>query len=391
MVLVLTKRATDGIFGLIHDRCSDEAKVDRVEVVLEGPELAPADFLRSALQVPVGSGTDIITVQSLLSQISFPDVLVIEGLDNLRAEYRQRWLRFFEEWVRFVSTQKDALVANKAFLILTRQDWYRSWTFQHPRLTVEWLWDCLSLLETRLFARMLCEQYGLDPAETLWAESVFAELALGDVHLLSELVGSDPFAGEISIIESVLLRYGKEHHWNAQLLTDLGCDSLAANSHQPGGVNEPKPTGDVERLWSEGVLLWTPEQGREVHSSALALLGEQEALRHRVWRGQARVLFPLIDGARLQIAKVLETRLDRISLPVAAGGVHQEGRANWEFSCLLALLDTIPNPWGRAVQQVTRELRYIRNNLAHYNPLSWERFRYLLSVLDRLGDLVHNG
>ena len=50
---------------------------------------------------------------------------------------------------------------------------------------------------------------------------------------------------------------------------------------------------------------WDVDEGVVMHSAALALLQDELALEHRIWRG-AKALLPILDGRRLQICRFLD-------------------------------------------------------------------------------------
>lgn len=57
----------------------------------------------------------------------------------------------------------------------------------------------------------------------------------------------------------------------------------------------------LRTLWAHGALSWTLEFGLELHTAAMAVLGRDEEVKHRLWRGQAELLLPLIDHMRLMV------------------------------------------------------------------------------------------
>ena len=92
-------------------------------------------------------------------------------------------------------------------------------------------------------------------------------------------------------------------------LHELGVTELLDTVRRDGRHQGAAPPRPWRSLWAEGGLQWSMEHGIEVHPSALACLGLTSDLSHRLWRGQARLLLPLLDELRLTICRRLTDRL----------------------------------------------------------------------------------
>jgi hypothetical protein len=124
-------------------------------------------------------------------------------------------------------------------------------------------------LDVWAFVRHRHNEQDLDPILNDLAAAVVAELAGHDLDLAEHLVRCrlDELLSPIPILTD----YAKAHNWNS------------------GQVAHPSWTE-----WQVGIT----DYGSTVNSALLALDGNYAMIDRRIWRGQARVLFPLLEELR---------------------------------------------------------------------------------------------
>ncbi len=236
--------------------------------------------------------------------------------------------------------------------------------------------------------RLLCRGSDSDSAiATQWREHMLSSLAGGDLALVEDLWGADL---DLADLLPRLSAFGAERGWTAESLRDWGAEEWTANGLMRRYDEVARPPEAGRTLWAQGALYWTPEYGPELHTAALALLGWREELKHRCWRGQAALLLPMLDDLRLQICADLTRRYDRDwPLMWYRTGAAEEAELTADpFACewrwLERALSYCPDRQtkGRWLE-AARQARLLRNELAHYRPISFTHFSFFAQELRR--------
>lgn len=171
-------------------------------------------------------------------------------------------------------------------------------------LAMHWWWGIISALEVRLLCRLLNGK--ADDAATLWREHLLPSLTGGDVVLADFLW--DSLQGTEDDLYGRLVSFAEGRDWTSERLRPFWAgQAFEARAPINGGGRLAVPEY-TRSLWALGAVQVTPEYGMELSSAALAQLGRRETVRHRVWRGEAGLLLPLLDGVRLRLCARL-TRL----------------------------------------------------------------------------------
>jgi hypothetical protein len=119
--------------------------------------------------------------------------------------------------------------------------------------------------------------------------------------------------------------------------------------------------------------VYTPEYGEEIHSAIVAVQGDNREITHRLWRGQAALLLPLIDRTRMILCEQLSASYGDAWPSLVQ---NPESGLCAELGAIEVALTTVltwnseRDRWLRVVKLA----RHIRNNLAHYEPISYEDF-----------------
>jgi hypothetical protein len=165
-----------------------------------------------------------------------------------------------------------------------------------------------------------------------------------------------------------LYDYALEQGWDAKK------EKFAANGWRPAPpLVEPVLRQHSITLWNQGWLTHTPENGEELHTALLSVLGKDSEIRHRLWRWQAALLLPLIDSVRVLICERLIASHGE-DWPRIAGRTDVDAYA--ELGALETILKNTPQlerekgQWLETIMQA----RLLRNAIAHYTPVDFEDF-----------------
>lgn len=136
-------------------------------------------------------------------------------------------------------------------------------------------------------------------------------------------------------------------------------------------------TEETPRCWEMGTVDG-PAERPIVHSALLEVSGGSRLVRQRVWAAQAAVLLPLVEERRIGLIDCCHRYLD---LPIQIeDGRWVDDPFNLEVGQLAWYLDR-PNKPNMLRKQV-RRLRYIRNKLAHMEPLKPEQALHPMLLAD---------
>jgi hypothetical protein len=267
----------------------------------------PAVALGAALRVRWPSPETPRTIANLIATENLPDVVQLEGLDQLPPPAREAWTTFLAQWAQANQTIADRGGDPTALCMVVPA------TAVLPKLpesgvylAVHWWWGFPSALEMRLLCRLGNEVGGNRDTVAQWREHVLPALAGNDVSLVEHL-WNDLALGE-SDLTTRLRSFAEQRGWNTTALQAWGTDELVATPGHHRDYPTLVPPPPLRTLWAHGAVGWTAEYGVELHTAALAVLERDQELNHRLWRGQAELLLPLIDHVRLSISTHL-TRL----------------------------------------------------------------------------------
>jgi hypothetical protein len=191
-----------------------------------------------------------------------------------------------------------------------------------------------------------------------------------------------------------LADYAQKRGWTVELLKLLGAEGWC----QAWLVNSPPSRPDMQhiQLWGRGILSWTPEYGMELSSAALALMGRTDEIRHRLWRAQASILLPLLDGLRLRFCERF-TRFYGPDWPVR----WEQPQSYWEkievqenpLACQWGHLEhLVKNCSGLRAEYRWLHLidtaRVIRNRLSHYQTVEFRSYEALSREIREARDVL---
>jgi hypothetical protein len=348
-------------------------------------DAAPASALAQALGVQWPTYTMAHTATTLMSREGLPQIIHLDGMELLPPERQRRWLDLFTQWALAAQTVSASIGSPPSLCaVIPAHRLSVRLPQSQPKLAIQHWWGTLSALEVRLLCR---GEDGVDGAVIQWREHMLSSLAGADLSLVEELWEADL---EMKSLLPRLSDFATRRGWTADSLSTWGAERwMMAPSLSHHGV-EAVPSDASHDLWAHGALHWTPEYGTELHTAALALLGRREDVRHRCWRGQATMLLPLIDDLRLKVCADLSARFGG-DWPVKwyRNGAPEEADLLVDpFACewgrLELALSYCPDRqtrgwWLEAVKQA----RWLRNELAHYRPVSFDKFNFFTQELRR--------
>ena len=349
----------------------------------------PAAALGQALGVGWGASTTPRTVGNLLKQAGLPEVLFLDGFDRLAEEARVQWLQFMVQWAQVCHsrhyTDEDGPEIPPALCLLAQA----SKVPHPPPLTDVFLsiqvWRGIpTTLEMRLLCQLASEQ---DTAPlSRWKEHTIPAIAGSDLDLGDYLWAKVHHTG--AELACVLRAFAQDRGWDQGELEDWPVHNLPRDA--TAWLESWPLSPDLYQAWARGMVHWTPEYGLECHSAVLALLNRQEALDHRLWRGQAGFLLPQIDETRLALC-------DHLNRSYGQDWPHKwqkpkEDRdlkdvINTPFACqwghLRYLLQRRELYAERRWQRLVDCSWYIRTELAHYRPIALKDYEKFCGALEQ--------
>jgi hypothetical protein len=382
-LLVLLPRQIDA--GLIWESLRRELLrkdfwVEEISLTELPQEQQPIAFLlnklgwgRAGAAIPVEPGNSH-------SLPTLPQVLYLNGFDKLPLPVLCELMEAIAWWARRSQSEEPPMCQTALCLI----GWGAPALPYIPdgdvRLAVHWWWGIPTALEIHFLCRLINRGKGLDLVSR-WREDVLPAICGNDWGLLEYLW--DKIHLNPEDLTSQLADYAKKYGWTPGFLDELGAKAIADTHNHFMGSPPLQPAKEYMNLWSQGVLQWTPEYGFELHSSALAALGMQESVYHRFWRGQARLILPIIDQMRLELCSYLGKLYGkdwplRWSQPDSRDDVEalKENPMNVQWGYLCWCLDQLrPLNSAKRWLPLVKDARKIRNELSHYRPIGFSQFK----------------
>jgi hypothetical protein len=338
-----------------------------------------SDFLGAARIVPERPWTIEHLYEALEGR---PEAILLDHAANIVPDQLCRLLQLLNEWAEY----SQALAGRSErpislCLFLPAPTALSNIPPTNVYLSVRYWWMIPSALEMQLLCRLRHGSNRRDSA-SLWREHVLPSLAGGDAELI-DILWDEPDISTDALVTRLKM-IAAERCWTPQYLRSLNIETALRNAGAEEMVHSHPPNQRLA-LWAYGILGATPEYGIEVHPAALAALGHHEAIRHRLWRAQARALLPFIDHVRLYLCEEL-TRVHGKDWPVRWHVPHSEeeeaavrvnplacqwGHLDWLVRNCDALRGAVR--WRNLVSLC----RWVRNELSHYRPINLRDFEGL--------------
>lgn len=126
-------------------------------------------------------------------------------------------------------------------------------------------------------------------------------------------------------------------------------------------------TAETPESWENGSVGGPPERP-VVHSALLMVQGRERELNRRIWAAQAAVLMPLLEERRLELVERHRDHMTELPLETDFGLV--ETPDDMELGALVLYFSRYGQN-GRRVLGPAHRLKKLRNELAHFRPLSY--------------------
>lgn len=335
----------------------------------------PLDVLCGGLNLPQPN-SPAYNLQRFMLDVDLPEIIVLVGLDRLTAG-RDRWLRFIAQWASAAhsvySTANHSPTALLAILAPAPQEELPG---ENTMLHHHWWWSLPSALEMVLLCRLRAnESESLVTSDLLWREAILPMLAGNDFDLV-DFLWNDIF-GEFDAIVDRLLEFANQREWTTQSLNEWGLMRLQRERDARRVV---RTLNNAEReLWLNGILCHTPEYGTWTSVAALAVTEQFDAVRFRIWQGQAGLVLPLVNKLRVVASRELDKRSNRRRLGTPTMERTTTDQQPLEWAPLLTELRRVRDPMlGDLISKVEHG-RVVRNLLAHYKLISYRDYVQLSS------------
>lgn len=319
------------------------------------------------------------TTAALAQAQNLPEILILENYGGLDFKRRTEILTFIEQWADICHRSIDKGIEMMTIVVVSRADSFPRIPRSDVSLAIRWWWGFPSSLEVSLICRYLAKLNGENGIALSWKENIVSSLSGGDAIFAAYLwTALDKGTRNL---ELVLNEYAIRQGWSANALKEYSSGFQELKSKRD--VILEKPPVNLIHLWSSGLISWTVEAGIEIHSAALAAMGRRDDWMHRVWRGQARLLLPILDSIRLEVCRYLTKKYGhdwpyRIAEPLDDEQREKVRRSplSCEWGHLEYLLDKIYQFRDDAnLVPLVHTGRTIRNTLAHYETIEFVTFQ----------------
>lgn len=323
-----------------------------------------------------------------------PDVVWLTGLEQVEEHKTQLWIDAALEWSENWKLLRDKGICLPAVSLVLPSTKCTQIPKSDVFFKIFYWFGIPSLLEMRL---LCADANRFESGIARWKELIVPQLCIGDFSLLSTLFEADSLNERE--LGSTLMSIAEERGWTRELLLTKGIGNLSlANCHWLSD-GDTGPSGDLVALWGEGIVDWSPGIGLAISSVALHVMGRHADIRHRIWCGQSELVLPLLNVVRLSVCDHMTKRYG-LTWPVEylEPGDPQEAAAvrDSPYNCQLGYLETVVNSWPdrqrllRKIASHLREVRWMRNELAHNRVITFADFQKLCHTVEETLNLVEN-
>lgn len=369
---------------------SGEFAVEQIDVDSLTLSNGVVEALAEALGAERPAPSAANTIASLVNSEGLPEVVILNGIEMLEQGAQEIWLRLITQWSQVSQNLPSRASPPSVLLAVVRPARITAKLIDSDvRLAAHWWWGFPSILELRLLCRLATAGESNRLNAGRWQEHLLPDLVGGDVALLDRLWNSE--AADIEQMLSQIEVVTKEKGWTPERLRQWGPVDVTHAPYAQITQSSEGPPSALRALWAQGALYFTEEHGIELHTAALAMLGRHHELRHRLWRGQAELVLPVLDSIRLELCSYL-TRFYGNDWPVKW---HQPDRPE-DASAVRE--NPLACGWGyldwliRNCSGLQREQRWLtlitpaaqmRNEIAHYRTITRSEFEHVFAQYRR--------
>lgn len=359
--------------------------VEELDLVANTEEAPPIMLLSERYSHQNGHSNDLGTLMSC----RLPQIVALRGLETTSPSTRTAWISLFKTWATYTqrNISKPGYQPTGLWGIYSLDDPNNmlpltdTWLYLHP-----W-WSVISALDIQMLCRLSdgVGQSNLSPY-IAWRESLMTFLAGNDLDVVERLWHIMDSKRET--IYNTLLQIAQERNWTIHTLEKWGVTEYLKSWQRASRRFVQFPVRDENLLWLRGVIYQTPEYGTQVSAVALAVLEKWELLDHLCWRGQTTLLLPLIDEYRLSVCQELTDRYGPDWAWQWSKPISDEVRKQLMNNPMAAEWGHLENSIRRSPHHTEKNrltaictARHIRNQLAHYKPITFQDYELFMSQL----------
>ena len=337
-------------------------------------------------------------VANLLQCDGLPDVFYVHRIPPVDSLANREWTQFLVEWAHESQALRESGASKVPSLCVIAKLKDLSCELLHTEssLSVHWWLGFPSALEMRLACRTANLDTDSDEESRRWREQVLPGLVGSDVQLAEHLWDAVT-EGTDSVVNNLI------SYWNDPDRIEFGGEVSdvvdLVKKHRSEFTPGQAPPHELQHIWDCGGLIYTPEYGLEAHPALLAHDGRRPDVEHMLWRGQAELLLPILNEVRLRVCEHMTAHYGdgwptRWWSP--ATDYEREAVSNNPLATELGHVDYLLRYVGKSSDRhpldIKRHLaplvsmaKDIRNEIAHYNPVSLEEFTKLSEARNRVG------
>lgn len=350
-------------------------------------EHLPVMWLTEQMSISWSSPGTVKNIPNLLQCERLPEIVHIRDFntgDVGNTLERERWRDLILHWAQDSRKINSVRVGapTRLCIIAKLKDFDFAPPSEQEGLSVHWWWGFPSSLEMRLACRMGDQESHCGEAASRWLEQVLPALAGNDIklaeHLWGDIFGSSEeifrSLKEFASIENTVVSDGLD-------IQELGAQAILSC-----------PPNTLWLQWSKGQIVSTLEYGIEYHPALLASCGRRRDIEHRLWRGQAELLLPILNEIRIRVCDDLTEIFGR-NWPIEPIKPRSEyeleavrdNPRGAEFGYIEYLLKRVPEfRTETGLLPLVSQCRDLRNEIAHYRPVNFMEFKKLWEENERL-------
>jgi hypothetical protein len=300
-------------------------------------------------------------------------IIWIDELWNI-GEKANLWIKFFKQY-SFVCSNYD-LIDRTLFVVPIKGSLVSQKIPTENLFTQHWYWGKLSIIDVQIYTAQLINALVFESLENQLSINVISSLCGFDIDCIKKLC--ENWLSDSENIPEILSSIGTERNWtnedNKRIIEEIDKQNYAYRS-----FNDQPPTY-LKKIWGKGMLNLI--NGRIFISPIVnSLILNSEEIRHRIWRGHAQTLLPIIDEYRIKIIGILkEYGLINIENGKNENDILEIGTIKYRIDSNRKLRRKI----DKELLDLIRLLTKIRNNIAHLKIISKQQREKLNRIIMNL-------
>ncbi len=323
---------------------------------------------------------ELKTVENLLKSRTQLEIIYLSDIISLNPDMQDKWWKFIMRWAYL---DQSSSFKSPLLVIVTADGLPDEKIIDYARISKYWWWGMPSQLEQQVYCRIknINDVFNI---RSRWREHVIPSIAGNDFYFTEYLWGK--INNNTEKILKFVIDYAKDRKWKREMLDDETMRMIMHPKKDETSLIMNNPPEKLISLWSKGIIGWTHEHGLELHTAALAMMGQKERVYHRLWRGQSMLMMPIIDGLRLNICDKFTLRHgDNWPVFYKVKSFEEElSIQETPYACqwghLLNIVRNVPQMRDERYKYETliSKAHSIRNELSHYKPITFADFESLI-------------